>query len=38
MEILLLIDPLDGTKEFIRRNGEFTVNIALMYKDRPVRG
>ena len=33
-----LIDPLDGTKEFIRRNGEFTVNIALMYKDRPVAG
>jgi 3'(2'), 5'-bisphosphate nucleotidase len=26
-----LVDPLDGTKEFIKRNGEFTVNIALMY-------
>ncbi len=33
-----LVDPLDGTKEFIRRNGEFTVNIALMEKDRPVMG
>lgn len=32
-----LIDPLDGTKEFIKRNGEFTVNIALMQRDgRPV--
>lgn len=28
-----LVDPLDGTKEFIRRNGEFTVNIALMGRD-----
>ncbi|MDH4233306.1 MAG: 3'(2'),5'-bisphosphate nucleotidase CysQ, partial [Nitrospirota bacterium] len=33
-----LVDPLDGTKEFIKRNGEFTVNIALMEKDRPVMG
>lgn len=33
-----LVDPLDGTKEFIKRNGEFTVNIALMKKDRPVAG
>ena len=32
------IDPLDGTKEFIKRNGEFTVNIALMYKNKPVGG
>ncbi len=32
------IDPIDGTKEFIKRNGEFTVNIALIYKDRPVLG
>lgn len=30
-----LIDPLDGTKEFIKRNGEFTVNIALMKNNRP---
>jgi 3'(2'), 5'-bisphosphate nucleotidase len=33
-----LIDPLDGTKEFIKRNGEFSVNIALIYKKRPVLG
>lgn len=31
-----LVDPLDGTKEFIKRNGEFTVNIALVKKDTPV--
>lgn len=33
-----LIDPLDGTKEFIKRNGEFTVNIALMENNKPVWG
>jgi 3'(2'), 5'-bisphosphate nucleotidase len=33
-----LIDPLDGTKEFIKRRGEFTVNIALIYQHRPVLG
>ena len=33
-----LIDPLDGTKEFIKRNGEFTVNIALIENCRPVFG
>ena len=33
-----LIDPLDGTKEFISRNGEFTVNIALIEKGRSVGG
>lgn len=33
-----LIDPLDGTKEFVKRNGEFTVNIALMEKDFPIFG
>jgi len=33
-----LVDPLDGTKEFIKRNGEFTVNIALVEGDRPVFG
>jgi len=33
-----LIDPLDGTKEFIKKNGEFTVNIALIYKETPVLG
>ncbi|MFA7567917.1 MAG: inositol monophosphatase family protein, partial [Alkalispirochaeta sp.] len=32
-ERYFLIDPLDGTKEFIKRNGEFTVNIALMERD-----
>ncbi len=34
----LLVDPLDGTREFIKRNGEFTVNIALVDGDRPVAG
>jgi 3'(2'), 5'-bisphosphate nucleotidase len=29
-----LVDPLDGTKEFIKRNGEFTVNIALIEKGK----
>jgi len=33
-----LVDPLDGTKEFIKRNGEFTVNIALIDQKRPVLG
>ncbi|MDH3916295.1 MAG: 3'(2'),5'-bisphosphate nucleotidase CysQ [Chromatiales bacterium] len=33
-----LIDPLDGTKEFIKRNGEFTVNIALIRDGKPVLG
>lgn len=33
-----LIDPLDGTKEFIKRNGEFTVNIALVRQHEPVLG
>lgn len=33
-----LIDPLDGTKEFINKNGEFTINIALIEKNRPVAG
>lgn len=37
-ECYWLVDPLDGTKEFIRRNGEFTVNIALIHQDRPVMG
>ncbi|MCK8602363.1 3'(2'),5'-bisphosphate nucleotidase CysQ [Desulfoferrobacter suflitae] len=35
---LWLVDPLDGTKEFIKRNGEFTVNIALVERDKPVWG
>ena len=33
-----LVDPLDGTKEFIKRNGEFTVNIALIQGNEPVLG
>jgi len=33
-----MVDPLDGTKEFIKRNGDFTVNIALIHGDKPVMG
>ncbi|GLC40835.1 hypothetical protein PLESTB_000017400 [Pleodorina starrii] len=33
-----LVDPLDGTKEFLKRNGQFTVNIALMSSNTPVLG
>lgn len=33
-----IIDPLDGTKEFIKKNGEFTVNIALVKNGKPVLG
>lgn len=33
-----MVDPLDGTKEFIKKNGEFTVNIALIHKETPVLG
>ena len=33
-----VIDPLDGTKEFIKRNGQFTVNIALAYKQKSILG
>jgi len=32
------IDPIDGTKEFIKRNGEFTINIALIFNTEPVLG
>jgi len=35
---LWIVDPLDGTKEFIKRNGEFTVNIALIEKGRVILG
>jgi len=35
---LWIVDPIDGTKEFIKRNGEFTVNIALIENQRPVIG
>jgi len=37
-EYLWIVDPLDGTKEFVKRNGEFTVNIALVHKQEPVMG
>lgn len=37
-EYFWMVDPLDGTKEFIKRNGEFTVNIALIHKDKPILG
>ena len=37
-ETYWLIDPLDGTKEFVKKNGEFTVNIALISNQRPVFG
>lgn len=37
-ERLWIVDPLDGTKEFIKRNGEFTVNLALVESGRPVLG
>ncbi len=33
-----MVDPLDGTKEFLKHNGEFAVNIALLEKDRPIIG
>lgn len=37
-EYLWVVDPLDGTKEFIKRNGEFTVNIALIKNHKPILG
>nr|MCU0360900.1 3'(2'),5'-bisphosphate nucleotidase CysQ [Bacteroidia bacterium] len=37
-ERVWIIDPLDGTKEFIKKNGEFTVNIALVQNQHPVIG
>lgn len=37
-DMFWLVDPLDGTKEFVKRNGEFTVNIALVKNGRPVLG
>ena len=33
-----LVDPLDGTREFVNRNGEFTVNVALIHAGRPIMG
>ncbi|SHI67140.1 3'(2'),5'-bisphosphate nucleotidase [Mesonia phycicola] len=37
-EYFWMVDPLDGTKEFIKQNGEFTVNIALIHNNKPVLG
>jgi 3'(2'), 5'-bisphosphate nucleotidase len=37
-DLFFLVDPLDGTKEFLKRNGEFTVNIALISKHKPCFG
>ncbi|GHA34376.1 3'(2'),5'-bisphosphate nucleotidase CysQ [Devosia pacifica] len=37
-ERYFVVDPLDGTKEFLKRNGEFTVNIALVEDGRPIAG
>ena len=37
-EYFWMVDPLDGTKEFIKRNGEFTVNIALIHKEQTIAG
>jgi 3'(2'), 5'-bisphosphate nucleotidase len=37
-DLLWIVDPIDGTKEFIKRNGEFTVNIALIQNNMPIAG
>ena len=37
-EYFWMVDPLDGTKEFVKRNGEFTVNIALIHKQKSILG
>lgn len=37
-EYFWMVDPLDGTKEFIKKNDEFTVNIALIHKNTPILG
>ncbi len=36
--VFWLVDPLDGTKEFIKKNGEFTVNVALIERGTPILG
>ena len=38
IEYCWVVDPLDGTKEFIKKNGEFTVNIALVQNQKPILG
>ena len=35
---LWVVDPLDGTREFVKRNGEFTINVALVVEHEPVLG
>jgi 3'(2'), 5'-bisphosphate nucleotidase len=37
-EYYFCVDPIDGTKEFIKKNGEFTVNIAFVHKNTPILG
>ena len=37
-ELFWLVDPLDGTKEFLKRNGEFTINVGLVQAGRPILG
>ncbi|MGA1863045.1 3'(2'),5'-bisphosphate nucleotidase CysQ [Deferribacter thermophilus] len=37
-EYFWMVDPLDGTKEFIKKNGEFTINIALIHNNEPIFG
>jgi 3'(2'), 5'-bisphosphate nucleotidase len=37
-KVFFIVDPLDGTKEFIKRRGDFTVNIALVCGGKPIRG
>jgi len=37
-ELFWLVDPLDGTKEFIKKNGEFTLNVGLIQAGRPILG
>jgi len=37
-EYFWMVDPVDGTKEFIKKNGEFTVNIALIHQGTPIMG
>ncbi len=37
-ETFFLVDPLDGTKEFVHRNDEFTINIALIHQGQPILG
>ena len=38
VERYLLVDPLDGTREFLARNGEFTINVALIAGGVPIAG